>query len=222
MSARRPRLCAALLTAALLAPATAPAAEVSGRARVIDGDSLRIGDEEIRLKGIDAPEFTQVCQVRGRDWRCGRAAAETLGFLLTNAALRCTFDERDVYGRALATCWRGEVNVNAMMVEVGMALAYRRYSSRYVEQEDIAREAKRGLWDSEFTPPWDVPRGHGRGAPASQDCPVKGNVNRKGEQIYHQPGDRDYARVRIRPDEGDRCFETAAAAEAAGFRAPRR
>jgi hypothetical protein len=109
-----------------------------------------------------------------------------------------------------------------MMVGVGMALAYRKYSDTYTEQENEARAANRGLWDSGFIPPWDWRRGvrlAGNELP-DIDCPVKGNVNRKGDRIYHVKGGRDHAKVRLKAEEGDICFQTVLDAELAGFRKP--
>ncbi len=214
---RRAR-CAALAAGVALLAASAGAAEVAGPAQAIDGDSLTVAGEEVRLHGIDAPEALQTCRVGEPTWRCGRAASETLAFLLQRGPVRCEFDQRDAYGRALATCFRDGRNLNALMVEVGMALAYRRYSEAYVDQEQRARDARRGLWDAEFEPPWAWREAH-RGAPA--ECPVKGNVNRRGERIFHTPASPAYARLRLHPAEGDRCFDSAEAARAAGFRAPR-
>lgn len=211
----------ALVLAALALHAGASGAEeIAGRARVIDGDSLVLGDIEIRLHGIDAPEGRQHCTVRGQAWACGRAAAETLGMLLANRDVRCAWEETDAHGRALATCHRGEIDINAMMVEVGMALAYRHYSLRYASEEDAARAARRGVWDSDFVPPWEW-RESARTAAAVTDteCPVKGNVNRHGARIYHREGWPHYARVILRPEEGDRCFASEDEARAAGFRA---
>lgn len=216
---------AALLAGAMLgagsAAATGPDAR-RGTASVIDGDSLILAGEEIRLEGIDAPEALQTCTVRGRRWHCGRAASETLAFLLQGAEIRCTWRERDSYGRALGTCYRGDIDINAMMVELGMALAYRHYTARYDAEEARARAARHGLWDAEFEPPWQWRRRQPRTPASAAECAVKGNVNRHGERIYHERGSPAYPRVRIRPDEGDRCFDSPAAARAGGFRAPRR
>jgi endonuclease YncB( thermonuclease family) len=196
------------------------AEEANGPALVIDGDSIRIDRTEIRLHGIDAPEAKQMCRLKGKDWACGKAATETLSFLLIDHSIRCTWIDRDRYERALATCFRKDTNLNDMMVGVGMALAYRKYSDTYVEQEEAAKAAERGLWEAEFIPPWDWRRGvrlAGNELPGI-DCPVKGNVNRKGDGIYHVKGGRDHAKVKLKPDEGDICFQTVSDAELAGFR----
>ena len=198
------------------------AEEITGPAQIIDGDSIRIADTEIRLHGIDAPEGKQMCRLKGKDWACGKAATETLSFLLIDHPIRCAWIDRDRYERALATCFRKDTNLNDMMVGVGMALAYRQYSDTYVVQEKAARAANRGLWEAEFIPPWEWRRGvrlAGNDLP-DIDCPVKGNVNRKGNKIYHVKGWRVHGKVRLNSEEGDRCFLTVEEALLAGFRKP--
>ena len=198
------------------------AAELTGHANAIDGDSVRIGATELRLEGIDAPEFMQTCRLHGETWACGRAAAETLALLIQRKPITCIWSADDQYGRGLATCYRTGHDLNALMVESGMALAYRRYTERYIAAEERARTARRGLWDAEFEPPWVWRRRAPRGHTEDEACAVKGNVNAKGQRIYHLPGTAAYDKVRIKPDEGDRCFASAREAQAAGFRPPRR
>ena len=148
-----------LVSAAIAAAADlgcAPqAAEITGRAKVVDGDSFEIGKERVRLFGIDAPEGRQSCRRNGQPWRCGEDAAAKLRNLVRGATLRCARRDTDEYGRSVAVCKNGSTDINAEMVRAGFALAYRRYSSDYVAAEDSARRAKRGLWAGEFTPPWD-------------------------------------------------------------------
>ncbi len=200
-------------------------ADVAGPARVIDGDTLAIGDERIRLRGIDAPERWQVCDSRGTPYPCGTLAAAWLVQATDGRTVRCEGDERDRYGRLLAVCYVGPVNLNAALVDAGWALAYRRYSKAFVTHEEGAREARRGLWSGRFEAPWawrQQQQPSGLAEAGGDDCPVKGNVNRAGERIYHVPGNRHYARLRLDPHEGDRCFEDETAAAAAGFRPARR
>jgi endonuclease YncB( thermonuclease family) len=128
--------------------------EISGRATAIDGDSLRIGSSEIRLRGIDAPEGRQNCQRDGRDWPCGREAAAALRRLLEPGPLTCRVDRRDQHGRNLAVCSNGSGDINARMVADGWAVAYDRGNDvLYVREEQEARRARRGVWQGEFTPP---------------------------------------------------------------------
>lgn len=126
------------------------------------------------------------------------------------------------------------------MVREGFALAFVKYSTAYVDDEAEARKAQRGLWSGAFIAPWDwrhrdkdttilgplsVPinaqklllePASAAGAP-SLDCLIKGNVNRKGERIYHLPGGLDYVKVNMAVP-GKRWFCTEAEAEAAGWR----
>jgi len=194
-----------------------PEKEITGNPHIIDGDGIRIADVKIRLHGIDAPEGNQMCRVGGEDWACGKAATETLSFLSVGAPFRCTWTERDRYNRALATCFRKDKNINGMMVGVGMALAYRHYGDTYVTQEDEAKAAKRGLWGAQFIPPWDWRRGVRLSGHELSDsgCEIKGNVNRKGNKIYHVKGWRDHAKVKLKAEEGDQCFRSVFDAEMA-------
>ena len=92
----------------------------------------------------------------------------------------------------------------------------------YVEQEGAAKAEGKGFWDAQFVPPWDWRRGVRLAGNelADIDCPVKRNVNRKGDRIYHLKGWRDHAKVRLKAEEGDKCFQTVMDAELAGFREP--
>jgi len=124
---------------------------VDGRARVIDGDSLRVAGEEIRLVGIDAPEGRQTCRKGGADWNCGRAASDALRARIGRKALKCDVEGLDKYGRLLAVCMRGSEDLNGWMVQQGWAVSY----GRYAGAERDARSARRGIWNSEFDRPQD-------------------------------------------------------------------
>src|SRR6185312_6805362 len=147
------------------------AAEIAGRAQVIDGDSMQVGDVEVRLYGIDAPEGRQDCRRNGQPWRCGDDAAAKLRSLVQGATLRCTPRDTDEYGRSVSVCKNGNTDINAEMVRAGLALAYRRYSNDYVDEETEAKSAKRGLWASEFTRPWDWRRENREEAPPQSSPP---------------------------------------------------
>jgi len=124
-------------------------ADVSGLARPIDGDSLWVGNHEVRLKGIDAPEGRQTCQRNGALWRCGEAARDALIRMIGSETLVCAVSERDRYGRLLARCRAGDRNLNAAMVAAGMAVAYGGYEG----EQAAAKSERRGLWDAEFQMP---------------------------------------------------------------------
>ncbi len=138
-------------------------AELRGAARTVDGDSMFVGRDEVRLKGIDAPEGRQTCTRDGRPWACGDAARDELRRLIGNAPVLCRGVERDVHGRVLAYCTAGGRDLNAGMVASGMALAYGGYN----REEAQARSAKRGLWASQFEAPrdWRHERGIGLAPP---------------------------------------------------------
>lgn len=134
-----------------------PAETVGGVARVADGDSLAIGDTRIRLEGIDAPELGQTCSRNGGDYPCGREARDALARLVGNGAVSCESRRQDRYGRLLARCTAGSVELNRAMVEEGWAVAY----GGYMDAEDAARRAGRGLWAGSFERPQDWRRVHG-------------------------------------------------------------
>lgn len=134
-------------------------AELRGAGRPVDGDSLFVGRDEVRLKGIDAPEGRQTCTRDGRDWDCGNAARDALRRLIGNDVVVCRSVERDKHGRVLGYCTAGGRNLNAGMVASGMAVAYGGYN----REEAEARAQKRGLWGSDFKSPrdWRHERGIG-------------------------------------------------------------
>ena len=202
-------------------------ARISGIARVLDGDTLEIGSDRVRLWGVDAPEGKQTCLDGSRRWPCGRRATQALAGRIDGRSVAC--EKRDHDGRVIAVCRHGGRDVNAWLVREGWALAYRRYTRAYVKEESAAKAAKRGLWRGEFVPPWDWRRGRrlntaGRDArhTASRDrgaCNIKGNISRgSGRRIYHVPGDPDYAKTRISTSHGERWFCTESEARAAGWR----
>jgi len=132
-----------------------PSGQLSGQATVTDGDSIRIGKTRIRLHGIDAPERRQTCIAEDQTWRCGDAATQALKDAIGGQPVSCTKRDTDRYGRVVAVCRVGAVNLNAWMVLQGWAVAYRRFSTDYVPDEDAARVAKRGMWRGEFVMPWE-------------------------------------------------------------------
>ena len=134
-------------------------ADLTGTALIVDGDTITISGNKIRLSGIDTPEKNQTCTKASITWRCGYEATETLRGWTYTKEVRCVGDTKDRYGRLIANCFVDGYNLNARLVYEGMALAYRRYSKKYVPEEDEAKAAKRGLWAGEFVAPWDWRRG---------------------------------------------------------------
>lgn len=134
-------------------------ADITGKAKITDGDSIIINDIRIRFTGSDAPESyffgkTQTClDAEGNDWECGNAATQKLKELINNQTVRCTEEGQDKYGRTLGICYVGELDLQAEMVKSGMAVAYLRYSDRYQKEQNYAKKAKAGMWAGEFKQP---------------------------------------------------------------------
>jgi endonuclease YncB( thermonuclease family) len=204
---------------------SAASAVFSGRAEVVDGDTLRVGTETVRLSGVDAPELSQRCGPSARQTACGALAARWLRARLGGGHVICREVDRDRYERRVAVCRLAGDDVGASMVEAGWATAYRRYSGAYVDAEGRARAARRGIWATGFETPADYRRERrattGAQPPPDPRCAIKGNINAKGVRIYHQPGSRDYPAVRVDQAKGERWFCSAFAAAAAGWRAAR-
>jgi len=212
-----------VLVALLLCAAPVQGAEV----RVIDGDTLRIGAETIRLYGIDAPEAGQPCTRNGRPWDCGGWATAQLTEILRGQSLSCRGIARDRHDRLVAVCTAGGRDINAEMVRRGAALAYRDYSTAYVEAEKEALFAQAGVWAGEVEVPATYRAAVRAAAAAANErtappgCQIKGNISANG-RIYHRPGQEHYGDTRIDPARGERWFCSEAEARAAGWRPARR
>lgn len=198
---------------------------ITGTARVTDGDTIAIGPVVIRLHGIDAPEAGQQCQrANGRSWQCGTEATNRLAELVDGHSVECFALERDAYRRIIGRCMAAGVDVNATMAAEGFAWAFTRYSDEYAEQEADARSARLGIWQGEAQPAWEYRAARwDRAADASPrpGCPIKGNINRDGEKIYHTPWSPWYDRTQIDEAKGQRWFCDEEEAQAAGWRAAR-
>lgn len=223
------------MAALALAPA-AIAAEIAGVATAKNGDSVFVGGVDVRLYGIDAPEWGQRCGAAAGLHACGREAHLALSARIDGRTLRCEqldYDARNK--RPVARCFLDELDIGGWMVAQGLATAYRRYSLMYADSEAEAKAARRGIWQGEFVdpeqwrqgrrlalettqPPPTVPLGDG----ASAACAIKGNISQKGERIYHMPGQRAYEETRIDAGRGERMFCSEAEAQAAGWRRARR
>jgi len=150
-------------TLALLLPAMASAADLSGPARAIDGDTLEVAGQRIRLPGIDAPERHQTCEGRdGQTYECGRDAAATLAALIRDRTVTCKPQDRDRYGRIVAVCSTEAGDIGAVMVRAGQAIAYQKYSDRYAPEEAAAKREGLGMWSGRFMPPWEWRKERGR------------------------------------------------------------
>lgn len=145
-------LCTGFAVMALARPVHA---DVVGVAKVVDGDTIDVDGERIRLHGIDAPEKKQECGVAATAWPCGKMSSNVLMDAVAGHEVTCTGDKRDRYGRLIGICYVDGQSLNALMVREGWALAYRRYGLDYVSEEQQARAEGRGLWRGTFVEPWE-------------------------------------------------------------------
>ena len=154
---RKRVISAGLMAGLLLASAIAFGAPlIECTATVIDGDTIEIRGERIRFDAIDAPESRQKCQaVDGTSYRCGQKSAFALSDMIGRGTVECEPKGHDRYRRTIATCFKGDTNLNAWMVVQGWAVAFRKYGIDYIPQEDDARLSRRGIWAGTFEMPWD-------------------------------------------------------------------
>ncbi len=196
--------------------------------KVQDADSITLSNTSIRLQGIDAPELGQDCLDRTRQpYPCGKYAAGVLREMILGKSVHCEVTGIDSYQRTLAICYRSGVNLNQYLVAQGWAVAYEKYDTQFVTTQRMAKLNKKGLWQGDFVRP-DSFRAAGRAVVATEPvrrtdgCLIKGNINRKGDRIYHTPGSsKNYALTRINEKRGEKWFCTEQEAIDAGWRAPR-
>ena len=232
---------------ALLLPAIANAADITGVPKIREADHIQIGNSRIRLGGIAAPAADQLClNPKGERWTCGAAARDELIKRTENKNWICRNRQvADRRGRIVARCEVDGEDIQKWLVRNGWALAYARFSKDYEPDEKAAREARAGMWQGAFIAPWDwrvrnkktailgavkppenarailLASASGPVAP-SPDCTIKGNVNRSGVCIYHTPSSRWYAKIQMNVNKGTRWFCSVDEAEAAGCRETRR
>ena len=138
-----------------------PNLNITGTAKVIDGDTITINGTKIRFSGIDAPESyfygqTQYCQKpNGKIWACGKKATAKLKELINNQEVKCTDEGRDKYDRTLSICYANGVDLQSEMVKSGMAIAYLKYSRRYENEMVEAMTNRVGIWSGNFLDPED-------------------------------------------------------------------
>lgn len=131
---------------------------IVGLGRAIDGDSLVVDGVEIRLYGIDAPEYAQTCEAQGRTWPCGQAAGRRLAALIAGREVSCKVEDKDRYGRFVCRCEAGGADVAAELVGEGLAVA----EGAYYLDEARARAQGRGIWAGRFVHPAEWRRAHPR------------------------------------------------------------
>ena len=123
--------------------------------RVVDGDTIVLNDEKIRFSGIDTPELKQTCMNGDQKIFCGIFAKMLLIKKIGNGTPKCIREGKDAYKRTLAECFINGESLSGFLVRSGYAFAYRKYSKKFIKDEEFAKENKLGMWSMEFEYPWD-------------------------------------------------------------------
>ena len=141
--------------------------KISGFAKIVDGDTIKINSKKIRLYGIDAPEKKQKCKKTyltisfmsfTKDYMCGEVSTQKLIKKINKQKLNCNILDVDRYKRLIGECFKRNINLNSWMVSNGYAVAYRKYSKKYVSDAINAKNKKLGIWQGKFEMPWDYRR----------------------------------------------------------------
>ena len=122
---------------------------------VVDGDTIKIGDVKIRFSGIDAPEINQTCVASEGKVACGKISRDMLITKVTNNKISCTDEGKDFYGRVLGECYVNGESLSSYLVREGFAFAYRKYSDKFILDEEYAKSNRFGMWSMKFQYPWD-------------------------------------------------------------------
>jgi endonuclease YncB( thermonuclease family) len=222
------RISAAMAIVAIAISMTWPgwAETITARVQPMDGDTFELAGVVIRLAEVDAPEISQKCEGGPKELRsCGVFVADVLAERISGQTVECEVHGIDEYDRRLASCSHAGEDLSTWLVSEGLALAFRRFSERLIPEEEAAKAAGRGLWQTTFEAPWDYRARRWEVAvqESPEGCPIKGNISWEGEKIYHTPwGSQWYERTKITVSEGERWFCDEAEALAAGWRAPLR
>ena len=151
-----------LFTIFIISPANCET--ISGKALVIDGDTIKIDSNKIRLFGIDAPEKKQKCKKIflsiyifsfDKSYDCGTISTNKLKNKIKDHTVTCKSKGKDRYKRIIAECFKNKTNLNLWLVRNGYAVAYTKYSKKYLPEQNLAKKENKGLWRGQFEMPWD-------------------------------------------------------------------
>lgn len=187
-----------ILALTLSSPALAET--ITGTARVGDGGSFRVAGSDVRLFGIDAPEYEQTCQANYSAWTCGQDAASALRSLIDNRPITCIPRDKDVYGRTVANCLIDGQDVAGQMVTRGFAIVLENGQSDYAVLQARAKASKNGIWASKFDMPVDWRRTN----------------SRQPDKMRSATSTRSFARVRSQTQGSGFMYRSCAQARAAG------
>ena len=123
--------------------------------KVVDGDTIHLNGEKIRFAGIDTPELNQICIKNGIKNSCGVTAKQILINKIAKNTVKCISQGKDQYKRTLAECFVNNESLSSYLVRSGYAFAYRRYSDKFISDEEYAKVNKIGIWSMTFDYPWD-------------------------------------------------------------------
>ena len=123
--------------------------------KIVDGDTIVLNGEKIRFSGIDTPELKQTCMKGGQKVFCGLFVRMLLIKKIGNETPKCISEGKDAYKRTLAECFINGESLSSFLVRSGYAFAYRKYSKKFIKEEEFAKENKLGMWSMEFEYPWD-------------------------------------------------------------------
>ena len=123
--------------------------------KVVDGDTIHLNREKIRFSGIDTPELKQTCIKQGIKDYCGLTAKKILIDKIGNKTVKCISEGKDQYKRILAECFVNNESLSSHLVRSGYAFAYRKYSKKFIEDENYAKTNLLGMWSMKFEYPWD-------------------------------------------------------------------
>ena len=127
----------------------------SSSLKIIDVDTIKHNSEKIWFYGIDTPEIKQTCTDNyGHTYLCGVKAKLELEKIIGSRKVSCIKKTKDRYKRSISICYVNGNDINSLMVKTGWALAYRKYSKKYVIDEITAKLNKAGMWSGKFIAPW--------------------------------------------------------------------
>ena len=123
--------------------------------KIVDGDTIHINKDKIRFSGIDAPELNQTCLLNNNVVNCGKISKELFIKKIANNIPNCIKEGIDQYKRILAECFVNNKSLSSYLVRNGYAFAYRKYSKKFIEDEEYAQKNNLGMWAMKFDFPWD-------------------------------------------------------------------
>ena len=126
--------------------------------KIIDGDTIHLNGKKIRFSGIDTPELKQTCKKNDKIIYCGITAKKLLIDKIADQKVNCIEEGKDQYKRTLAECFVNDLSLSSYLVKKGYAFAYRKYSKKFIKDEDYARINSLGMWSMNFEFPWDYRR----------------------------------------------------------------